>query len=157
VALAGRVEAIEGYLAPDQDGRALEFLRRVWPAPFTAVLRVRQALPWAEKLESNWTAAFRVPAHPRLRLLLARLGTPLLSTSVNRTGQEPLRSLEAIARAFGGAPDVWMFRDRGLEARPSLGSTLADCSLWPPRLLRPGRVALEALLAAGDGWREGAS
>jgi len=151
VCLVGRVEDVEPYLAPDQDPRGLDFLRRAWPAPLTAVLRVRAPLPWAEPVESRWTAAFRVPAHPRLRALLDRIATPLVSTSVNRSGCEPLRTLEAIGREFGREPDVWMFGDRGLESRRQQpGSTVADFTTWPPRVLRPGAIALEGAADALD-------
>src|SRR5262245_25275879 len=74
LALLPCFDALLSYLSPGQDPRVLDFLRRLWPAPLTAVLRVQEAQPWGETVESGATAAFRVPAHLRLRALLARLG-----------------------------------------------------------------------------------
>jgi L-threonylcarbamoyladenylate synthase len=154
VALVAGVEALVPYLDAGQDLRGLDFLRRVWPAPLTAVMRVRAPVPWAEPVESGWTGAFRMPAHSRLCQLLQRVGTPFLSTSVNRTGAAPLLTLDAIRLEFGGEPDVWMFRDRGLEsATAASASTLADFTTWPPRVLRAGRFDLEAALATSQAPR----
>jgi tRNA threonylcarbamoyl adenosine modification protein (Sua5/YciO/YrdC/YwlC family) len=147
VALVESAAALRMYLAAGVEPRILGFLRNAWPAPLTAVVRVREPVAWGKQLDSGWSAAFRVPAHARLRALLARLRRPLLSTSVNRTGQPPLTTLEEIARVFGQEPDVWMFRDRGLEARhAAAGSTVADFTTWPPRVLRSGGFELEAAL-----------
>lgn len=147
LALVPSFAAVSPFLASTQDRRALHFLRTVWPAPLTAVLRVREALPWGEALESQHTAAFRVPAHARLRALLEKVGAPVLSTSVNRTGTPALQRQTDIAPAFATVADLWFFRDRGLETRAAgPGSTIADCTVWPPRLLRPGLFDLEASL-----------
>jgi L-threonylcarbamoyladenylate synthase len=147
LALVPSLDAVWPFLAETQDRRAVHFLRAVWPAPLTAVLRVREALPWGEALESGATAAFRVPAHARLRALLEKVGAPVVSTSVNRTGEPALRRQADIARGFAGVADLWCFRDRGLEMRQAgPGSTIADCTGWPPRLLRPGLFDLEASL-----------
>ena len=149
LALLPGFNALLSYLTPGQDPRVLDFLRRLWPAPLTAVLRVHEAQPWGETVESGATAAFRVPAHPRLRALLAKLGAPVLSTSVNRTGEPPLRREAEIEAAFGGAQDLWFCRDRSLDARaPRPGSSLVDCTAWPPRLLRRGLFDLDASLGA---------
>ena len=149
LALVPSFAAVQPFLDPDQDRRALHFLRAVWPAPLTAVLRVHAALPWGEGLESGATAAFRVPAHARLRALLERVGSPVLSTSVNRTGQPPLGRQADIASAFATVTNLWFFRDRGLEMRePGLGSTIVDCTLWPPRQVRPGLFDLDTSLCA---------
>ena len=156
VALVDGARALAPYLGGGQDPRGVEFLSRVWPAPLTAVVRVRSPLPWAEPVESGWTGAFRMPAHPRLCQLLHRIGAPLLSTSVNRSGADPHRMLDAILLEFGGESGVWMFRDRGLERSASgSGSTVADFTTWPPRVLRAGRFDLEAALAAGTPAPEG--
>lgn len=149
LALVSSLEAIRPLLDAQQDARALRFLGAVWPAPLTAVLRVQAAVPWGEALESGATAAFRVPAHPRLRALLETVGVPVLSTSVNRSGEPPLQRQAEIARRYGASADLWFFRDRGLETRgPGPGSTIADFTVWPPRLLRAGLFDLEAGLSA---------
>lgn len=149
VGLAASAQVVESVVDRDACADALEHLGRLWPAPLTAVLPLRSALAWGERLESRLTAAFRVPAHERLRELLEGLDGVLLSSSANRTGEPPLRTLAAIATAFGAEPDIHLFRDRRLEVAAQIGvpapaSTVADCATWPPRILRAGAYDLDA-------------
>ncbi len=149
LALVANFESIVPFLNPGQDRRILGFLRQAWPGPLTAVLQVERAQPWGETVESGSTAAFRIPAHPRLRQLLAAIGAPVVSTSVNRSGSPPLQHEDEIRAQFGAADDLWFFRDRGVETRaPGRGSSVVDFRNWPPRLLRPGAFDLNAALAA---------
>ena len=151
VALAECIEVVERYLAPEQERRAVEFLRRVWPAPLSAVLRVHGALPWGEAHAGVHTAAFRVPAHEKLRALLGLVEEPVLSTSANRTGQPPLLGAEEIVEEFGAGIGL-VILDEGI-ARPRAvppgraarrrASTLADFTVWPPCSLRAGEFDLQ--------------
>jgi len=148
LALVADFDSMVPFLHPGQDRRGLGFLRRNWPGPLTAVLQVERALGWGETVESGATAAFRIPAHPRLRQLLATIGAPIVSTSVNRSGSPPLQNEVEIRAEFGAADDLWFFRDRGLETRaPGRGSSVVDLRNWPPRLLRAGAFDLDAALA----------
>jgi L-threonylcarbamoyladenylate synthase len=157
VALAASAAAVEAELAADQDPRALAFLRKVWPAPLTAVLATRELLPWGEKHAGRPTAAFRVPAHAQLLQLLGELGEPILSTSLNRTGSPPLARAEEILQEFGddldlvilddADPERWAARQEN-EPRPA--SSLADFTGWPPRILRRGDFDLQSALGAWE-------
>jgi L-threonylcarbamoyladenylate synthase len=152
VALVASAAGVERHLAAAQEERSLAFLRSVWPAPLTAVLAVDTALPWSERHGTEHTAAFRVPASARLRELLANLGEPVLSTSANRSGEPPCRSAAEIVAEFGAEIDL-VVRDADLEraAGERVASSLADCTAWPPRLLRAGKYDLESAIAAWEG------
>jgi len=148
VALASSTEMVELWVGRAPTG--LDFLREVWPAPLTAVLPVPRSLPWGEKQGNVETAAFRVPAHARLRALVARLGEPLVSTSVNRTGRPPLADAAAIAREFGDGLDLVVTEgdaDR-LAKQDRRPSTVADFVVWPPQVIRPGAFDLDQALAS---------
>jgi L-threonylcarbamoyladenylate synthase len=151
VALVARYEMIEPFLAPVHDPRALEFLRRTWPAPLSAILAVHSELPWSEAGSSPPTAAFRVPAHAALLRLLDAVGVPVVSTSANRAGGTPLGDVAAIAAEFGpGLAAIVLERSR--ERQPSgagrRASTLADFRTWPPAVRRAGSFDLPAAPAA---------
>jgi L-threonylcarbamoyladenylate synthase len=157
VALAASADHVESFVSPAQERCALEFLRRVWPAPLTAVLRVRAALPWGESQAGVHTAAFRVPRQPELMALLRLLDEPLLSTSLNRTGAQPLSRPEEILQEFGAALDLLILTDDDAESsvRPAqkmapLASSLGDFTVWPPRSLRAGEFDLQAALQAWE-------
>ena len=78
-------------------------------------------------------AHLRVPAHPLTRELLAHTG-PLASTSANRHGEPPATTAAEVAQALGAELDAV------LDGGPAAGqaSTIIDCSVEPPRVLRAG-------------------
>lgn len=75
-------------------------LVREWPAPTTFLLPCRRLPPLLRGRGRN-RLAVRVPAHEGARRLCAVLGTPLVSTSCNRSGRRPCRSRREAVRLFG--------------------------------------------------------
>jgi L-threonylcarbamoyladenylate synthase len=112
-----------------------ELLSAVWPAPLTAVLPVRGALPG-----ESASLAVRVPDHRLLRSLLARVG-PLTATSANRAGERPLAGAAEVAALLG--LELALLLDGG-ESPGEAPSTLVDFTVQPPKLLRQGGFLLPA-------------
>jgi len=143
VALAADFDQVQRWVAARTPKRILEWLREAWPAPLSAILPVSGPVGWGrDSVDSGWTAAFRVPRHTWLQQVARELGEPILSTSVNRTGEPPLGCAADIAVRFGDDVDL-LVEDELLEtaAEPRLASTLVDATLWPPRLVRQGAYA----------------
>ena len=138
VHLASTIDMVERYV--DSLGCvSRETLERVWPAPLTAVFDSGSECPgWVGR-----TIAFRVPEHVLLRETIDRLGEPIVSTSVNRTGQPPLRDIEVIEREFGALVDLIVIGGDTVREEPS---TLVDFTGSQPVVLREGRYDW-----AGDG------
>jgi L-threonylcarbamoyladenylate synthase len=105
-------------------------LAAFWPGPLTIVLPAR----------AGGTVAVRVPDHGFLRDVMALAGTPLLSTSVNRAGLLPLRSVTEMRREFEA--DVDLIVDAG-DQPPGPASTLVDVTARPWTVLRQGAVLLD--------------
>jgi L-threonylcarbamoyladenylate synthase len=104
-------------------------LSRHWPGPLTMIFPDRAA----------GTVALRVPDSLFLRNLLLAVNAPLFSTSVNRAGQAPVASVEAMQREFEKEVDLI------LDAGPTpagLPSTLLDITVRPFRVLRQGALRL---------------
>lgn len=104
-----------------------------WPGPLSVVLPAgvrRLAVP-----RRGTTLSVRVPDHAPLLELLRRSG-PLASTSANRHGAPAAVSGAAVRRAFGTEVTVVVAggRPRGVA------STIIDCSVTPPRILRDGPI-----------------
>lgn len=109
--------------------RVRRLLAACWPGAFTAVLRARRRLPAG--LGARGRIGVRVPAH-RLALALLRRVGPLATSSANRSGRPPVRDA---ARA--GA--LWPGRVVAVPGRAvGAPSVVADCTVWPPRVIRAG-------------------
>lgn len=106
-------------------------LEAVWPAPLTAVFRSGGRCPgWVGE-----TTALRVPRHAVLRGVIGALGEPILSTSVNETGEPPVNDVDVIEDRFGAVVDLVV--DAG--ALPGgIPSTLVDFTGEEPVVLRAG-------------------
>jgi len=110
-----------------------EELGRVWPAPVTAILPLgKQLAEWMGE-----TVAVRVPAVPALLDLISELGEPIVSTSVNRSGEPPRTSLDEIEAEFG--PEVDMVVRGKITA--TLASTIVDLTGDEPVVVRQGHFA----------------
>ena len=123
---------------------------RFWPGGLTLVVPRRPEARLPDVLAAGApTVGLRVPDHPAPRALAAALG-PLPTTSANLSGQTDARDAAEVAATLGGA--VALVIDGG-PIRGGPGSTVVDCSVERPRVLRsgaipPARIAAE-LEAAG--------
>jgi L-threonylcarbamoyladenylate synthase len=119
-----------------------------WPGGLTLIVPRRPDVTLPEALTGGAaTIGLRVPDHPAPRALAAALG-PLPTTSANRSGRPEARDAQEIVDQLGDA--VGLVLDGG-PARGGPASTVVDCSVDPPRVLRPGAVPAEDVGAVLDG------
>jgi L-threonylcarbamoyladenylate synthase len=118
------------------DARAL--MARHWPGPLTLVLRARSHVPPALTAGMG-TVGVRMPGHPIALGLVHAAGRPITAPSANPSGAAPPTTASEVRAYFPGALDLIL--DGGTTAGGT-GSTVADCTVWPPRLLRAGPVEL---------------
>jgi L-threonylcarbamoyladenylate synthase len=113
-------------------GVAARLAAAFWPGPLSLVVAASPP-KHAAIARRIPTVMLRVPDHELLRELLRRTG-PLASTSANRHGQPPCSTAEEVLAALGDAVDGV------LDGGPAAGrpSTIIDCSVTPPRVLRTG-------------------
>ena len=115
--IAASLEQIAPFVTIPEDGQREEILAS-WPGPVTWVLPARAATPKLLTGGRN-TLAVRVTDHAVSRALCLQAGTPLISTSANRTGGPPLLSARAVRRAFGGDIDYVLGGPLGGLERPT--------------------------------------
>lgn len=111
---------------------------RFWPGPLSLVLPVgerRLCVPRAGR-----TLSVRVPAHPLLHELLGFTG-PLATTSANRHGMSAPRTAAEVAAALGADVDIVIDGGRG----GGVASTIIDCGIDPPRIIREGPISVAGL------------
>ena len=133
--LVPNLRTVDG-LATDVPPYARRLMEAFWPGPLTLILRAQASLMW-DLGETNGTVGLRMPDDPIALALLEQTG-PLAVTSANTTGQPAATTILAAATMLGPAVDVY------LDAGPSRGgvaSTIVDCTLPEPRVLRQGGVS----------------
>ena len=101
-----------------------------WPGPLTLIL----------KGINNPTEGIRVPDNKFIQNLLEATGEPIISTSVNYSGQPPMTSIEEIIKEFEDKVDLIV--DAGVLP-PSMPSTIIDLSAGAPRLIRQGQLKVK--------------
>ena len=119
--------------------------RAFWPGPLTLVLRRRVGSAVAPLVSAGLDSlALRVPAHPLARALLAAVGRPVAAPSANRSGRVSPTTAQHVADELDGR--IAAVLDGG-ACTVGVESTVLDLTGPVPRLLRPGGVALEAIVA----------
>ena len=122
---------------------AWELAAAFWPGPLTLVLR-RSALIAANVSGGRDTVAVRVPAHPVAHALLVASGVPIAAPSANRFSRPSPTTAQHVLEDLDGRIDIVL--DAGATTI-GLESTVVDLTSDPPRLLRPGGIPAEELLA----------
>ena len=116
-----------------------------WPGGLTLVLRQRPDAGLPPELTGGApTIGLRLPDHPAPRALAAVVG-PLPTTSANLAGRPAAATAVEIVEQLGDTVAVVL---DGGPARGPVASTVVDCSVALPRILRAG-VLPSARLAAG--------
>lgn len=123
---------------------ARDLMRRHWPGPLTLVLEAAVSVP-AALTAGTGTVGVRMPDHALARALVRAAARPITAPSANPSGAPPPLTAEAVRGYFDGR--VEMILDGGATAGGA-GSTVADCTRWPPRILRQGPVVIEGACAS---------
>jgi L-threonylcarbamoyladenylate synthase len=119
---------------------------RFWPGPLTLVAPLRADAGIASLATAGLpTVALRVPAHPAMRALLRATGRPLAAPSANASGGISPTSAAHVLRSLGGR--IPLVVDGGASGL-GLESTIVAVEPDRLRLLRPGPVTADALVAA---------
>jgi len=135
-------------------GPARRLAAAFWPGPLTLVLRCDTDSFPPRVVSAGRTVAIRATSHPGIQRLLRELGEPITSTSANAPGGAPARSAAEISMVLEAAhrSDGMLVLDGG-PLPPSPSSTIVDCSVEPPVLVRPGAIQLAELLEIDNGIR----
>ena len=137
--LISDIEILKNYAEINSE-RYLDFLLSIWPNPVSVILKLNSK--YREIFKSE-TGAFRIPNNRFCSKLLNELKMPLISTSVNRTGAEPMNDPTMIIQEFGNEVDAVFFSENKsfFEA-----STLLDLTTDDPKLVREGRIKFVDLI-----------
>lgn len=108
-----------------------------WPGGLTVVVPQRPDVPLPAALTGGAsTIGLRVPDHDAPRALAAAVG-PIPTTSANLSGVPEARDAAGIVEQLG---DVVALVLDGGPAHGGPASTVVDCTVEPPRILRVGAI-----------------
>lgn len=124
-----------------------------WPGPLTLIVEKADCVPMAVT-GGQQTVGLRVPSHPMALDLLRAFeqlgGGAVAAPSANRFGGVSPTRAQDVARSLSGRLEPSDMILDGGSCQVGLESSIVDCTVDPPRLLRPGglpRAAIEAVVA----------
>lgn len=117
ILLAAGLGQLTDYLLP-LNATMQERVMDSWPGPVTWLLPAKPGVSPLIRGEHD-TLAVRISAHPVCMALCQQLGHPLVSTSANRAGEEPARSVQDILRHLNGQIDLALDLPLGTQSRPT--------------------------------------
>jgi L-threonylcarbamoyladenylate synthase len=130
--------AMAESLVAELPGGPRELMARHWPGALTLVLKAAAHVPDG-LTGGTGTVGVRMPGHPVALALVRAAQRAVTAPSANPSGAPPPTTALDVRRYFEGKVDIIL--DGGTTAGGA-GSTLADCTVWPPRVLRQGPVTI---------------
>jgi L-threonylcarbamoyladenylate synthase len=117
ILIAANVEQVEPYLALLSATQRAQVLQS-WPGPHTWVVPVPPSFPvWVRG--QHLSVAIRVSAHEPVRALCKAFGSPIISTSANKTGKKPAINPAQIVSQFGSGVDYILPAALGGQKNPT--------------------------------------
>ena len=112
-----------------------------WPGPLSVIVQ-KSSVVLDEVTGGHQTVAVRVPGHELALELLQQFGGGLAAPSANKFGKVSPTNAQHVLDDLGD--DVDYILDGG-PCRVGVESTIVDCSLEVPVVLRPGGITAEAI------------
>ena len=129
-------------LLPRFKRQCRQLIARFWPGGLTLVLPKTDVV--SDTISPGPTVAVRVPDLPLARDLIRGAGGVLAVTSANISGQLSPITAQEVEEQLGDRIDLIL---DGGPSRGGVPSSILDCTVFPPLLLRRGAICEEALRA----------
>ena len=120
---------------------AKRLMDKFWPGPLTIVLNKKDIVPDVTSAGLS-TIGVRMPSSEIALKLIEASGTAIAAPSANISGRPSPTDVERCVEDLNGKIDYILGGERsdiGVE------STIVDCTVNPPMVLRPGGITLEML------------
>ena len=130
--IVSSIQDIEEYAILDKN--LIKKINSVLPGPFTILLKNNQENKLSHyALGNSNLIGFRIPIHPFTNLLSSRFKKPIITTSLNLTGEQSIINLEKVSEHF---KELVIFDDKKRKA--SNGSTILNFSSEIVTIIRKG-------------------
>ena len=114
---------------------------KFWPGPLTIILNKKDIVPTVTSANLP-SVGMRMPNSEIARKLIELSGTVIAAPSANISGRPSPTDLERCVEDLDGKVDCIL---GGKHSDIGVESTIIDCTVDPPIILRPGGVTLEML------------
>ncbi|KEI12964.1 tRNA threonylcarbamoyladenosine biosynthesis protein [Clostridium novyi B str. ATCC 27606] len=120
---------------------AEKIMKKFWPGPLTIIMKKSNRIPYVTSagLES---VGIRMPSNVVARELIKKSGVPIAAPSANISGKPSPTNIERCIEDLNGRVEYII---GGEKCEVGLESTIVDCTVNPPCVLRPGGITLEML------------
>ena len=125
---------------------AAQLAKSFWPGPLTMVLPRTKNIPDIVTAGGD-TVGVRWPSHPFIQAVIRECRFPLAAPSANPSNQISPTNAQHVAKNLAGK--IKLVVDGG-QSQVGIESTVVDLTANPPRVLRPGMIHEESLLAVLD-------
>lgn len=120
---------------------AMELIDRFWPGPLTIILEKKDIVPYSTSAGLD-TVGIRMPSSDIALKLIELAGKPIAAPSANISGRPSPTEVERCIYDLNGKVDYIIGGD---SSHIGVESTIVDCTVNPPIVLRPGGITLEML------------
>ncbi|KIL44000.1 tRNA threonylcarbamoyladenosine biosynthesis protein [Jeotgalibacillus alimentarius] len=131
-------------LVAEVSSTASKLMETFWPGPLTIIFNKKSGVFSDLVTAGLETIGIRMPDHPVALELIRRSGKPLAAPSANTSGKPSPTAAAHVAGDLSGR--IAGIVDGG-ETGVGLESTVIDCTVTPPMILRPGGVSAEDIAA----------
>lgn len=116
---------------------AKKLIKEFWPGPLTVIVRKKKMIPGIVS-GGLPTVALRMPDNKIALSLIRKAGVPVAAPSANVSGKPSPTTAQHVYNDMYGK--IELILDGG-KTDVGIESTIVDCSVEPPLLLRPGRIS----------------
>lgn len=122
--------------------KAEELIHKFWPGPLTIIFNKKKGKLSTKATAGLSTVAVRMPAHPVALAIIKQTGLPIAAPSANRSGRPSPTSADHVWDDLNG--EIAGVFDGG-STGVGVESTVLDCTVEVPTILRPGGITKEQL------------
>ncbi|HDK7166859.1 threonylcarbamoyl-AMP synthase [Clostridium sporogenes] len=120
---------------------AQKLMDKFWPGPMTIILKKKDIIP-NETSAGLDSIGIRMPSNKIAMELISMAGAPIAAPSANLSGKPSPTDLETCIEDLDGRVNMILGGD---NSEVGVESTVIDCTINPPCILRPGGITLEML------------
>lgn len=128
-------------LVKDIPAIAKKIMDKFWPGPLTLIMKKSDKIPDVTSAGLD-SIGIRMPSSVVARDLIKKAGVPIAAPSANISGKPSPTNIERCIEDLDGKVEAII---GGEKCDVGLESTIVDCTVEPPCILRPGGITLEML------------